>query len=198
VKTAPIVEAWEQREQPVDETEFTPWAKAGWQSWNGQSPEIDVCAFVQSLVVMMQPKLILETGVGQGYMTRAITAVLDDHQLLISYESDDYWRAALWSLPFWTDNRFTTQLSQNLTPLEGDIARADLCVFDSDFEVRFAEIQWWHDFAKPGAVALIHDTADAPDTIHQSTRELIEDLGMTGVFLNNPRGCFMAVQPREA
>jgi hypothetical protein len=55
----------------------------------------------------------------------------------------------------------------------------------------------WDLYAKPGAVALIHDTADRDETVHQTVRELIQDLGMTGVFLNNPRGCFMAVQPQK-
>jgi hypothetical protein len=194
MRTTPLVDAWNAPSRLVDEREFTPWAEDGWDAWNGHSPEMQVVGFVCALIGMMRPHLILETGVGQGYMTRYIAEMLDAPQLLIAYESDDDWRAALWPLPFWPATRGAAQLSHNRTPLEGDIASADLCIFDSDFEVRFTEVQRWHDFAKPGTVALIHDTADQPGTIHQSLRELIGDLGMTGVFLKNPRGCFMAIQ----
>lgn len=193
----PVVLAWDRHQTIVDETEFTPGATEGWHSWNGQSPEKEVCAFVQSLCVMMQPRLVIETGVGQGYMTRTLAPVLGDHQMLIAYESDDEWRAAMWNLSFWREQHGRVQLSHNPTPLEGDMAAADLCILDSEFKIRFDEIQSWNENAKPGAVALIHDTADRPDTIHQSVRDLIGDLGMTGVFLQNPRGCFLAVQGRE-
>ncbi len=190
-----MIDAWTHAGQLVDETEFTPWAETGWLAWNGQSPEMAVCGFVQSLVTMMHPYQVLETGVGQGYMTRAIVSVLGDDQALVAFESDDDWREALWSLPFWNDN--PAILSSYPTPAVEFMELSDLCVFDSDWEIRFEEIQLWNQHAKPGAVAIIHDTADIPDTIHNSLRELITDLGMTGVFLNNPRGCFMAVQPRE-
>ena len=192
-----MIDAWTQATQLVDETEFTPWAEEGWLAWNGQSPEMAVCGFVQSLIQMTQPKLIVETGVGQGYMTRAIVQVLTADQELVAYESDDDWRAAMWTLPFWTDNRFNTTLAEDPSPGLFVTAAADLCVFDSDWEWRFAEVKLWNRYAKPGSVAIIHDTNDEPDTIHRELRELILELGMTGVFLNNPRGCFMAVQPKE-
>lgn len=197
MKETPTVTAWEHEGELVEESEFTPGAGDEWLSWNGQSPEAHVCMFVESLVAMMEPKLVIETGVGQGYVTRAITPLLGAGQQLIAFESDDAWRAALWTLPFWTEHRFVASLSLNGTPSAGEVYSADLCVFDSDFEQRFAEIRLWHTWAKPGAVALIHDTAEREGTIHQSVRDLINDLGMTGVFLNNPRGCFMAVQPKE-
>ena len=53
----PIVAAWENHQHPVDETEFTPWAVEGWFAWNGQSPELEVCEFVRSLVRMMRPQI---------------------------------------------------------------------------------------------------------------------------------------------
>ncbi len=103
----------------------------------------------------------------------------------------------LWPLQFWTDYRFTTQIAPHATPTPDELADADLCVFDSDFEFRLNEIVLWDYVAKPGAVALVHDTSDRDGTVHQTVRELIQDLGMTGVFLQNPRGCFMAVQPAK-
>jgi hypothetical protein len=194
VSDHPTVTAWHHQQEPVDEQQFTPWADEGWASWNGQSPELAVCNFVQTLIGMMEPRTIVETGVGQGYMTRAIGGMLNENQTLLAYESSGHWRTTMWTLPFWTENRFNVALSPDPTPDIDALARADLCVFDSDFVYRFQEIELWNIHAKPGAVALIHDTGDQPQTIHASLRELIVNLGMTGVFLKNPRGCFMAVQ----
>jgi hypothetical protein len=149
------------------------------------------------LTAMMKPRMLLETGVGQGYMTRFLTDRLSEGQSLVAFESDDRWREELWNLPFWNDNQFTATLSPDPTPSITQLVEADLCVFDSDWDVRFTEVHDWHHWAKPGAVCLIHDTGDQPETIHASLRSLITDLGMTGVFLKNPRGCFMAVQGKE-
>lgn len=193
----PTISAWKKHQKPVDETAFTPWADKGWKAWNGQSPEVDVCIFVQSLVTMTQPKLIIETGVGQGYMTRSIMPLLGDGQRMISYESDDGWRDRMWSLPFWTDNRFVVSLSADPTPGGEELSTADLCVFDSDFPFRLGEVELWHEFAKPGSVAVIHDTGEQHDesTFHSVIHSLIVDLGMVGFFLHNPRGGFVAVKP---
>ncbi len=193
----PTVFAWQNATELVDETLFTPWADEGWLSWNGQSPEVAICGFVQMLIEMIRPTVILETGVGQGYLTRAIVPILRADEKLIAYESDDNWREALWSLPFWQDNRVVVTLSPEPTPSPDLIVAADLCIFDSEFENRFQEVSYWDHYAKEGAVCLIHDTSDHPDTVHNSLREFILQMGMTGTFLKNPRGCFMAVQGRR-
>lgn len=193
--SVPEVTAWTEYEETVDEQTFTPWAEKGWLAHNGQSPEVAVCDFVRTLVRMMQPQLVIETGVGQGYMTRTIAQALSGSEgKLVAFESDDDWRTMLYQQGFWRDREHTTSLSPHFTPPVELMAVADLTIIDSDFSVRFEEITLWDLWAKPGAVALIHDTADRDETVHQSVRELIRALGMTGVFLNNPRGCFMAVQ----
>ncbi len=194
----PEYHAWIEHQEAVDETEFTPWAEKGWLAHNGQSPEIAVCDFVRTLVRMMQPQLVIETGVGQGYMTRTIASALSESGgKLVAFESDDDWRAMLYEQTFWFDRERVASLSPHFTPPVELVAVADLCVFDSDFDVRMAEIALWDLWAKAGAAALVHDTMDREGTSHSLVRELIQDLGMTGVFLNNPRGCFLAVQPAK-
>ena len=193
----PEAHAWNEHQSPVDETEFTPWAQPGWLAHNGQSPEVAVVDFVRHLIRMMQPLFVIETGVGQGYMTRGIVPAMNGTCRFVAFESDDEWRRMLWPLEFWNDRPHTT-LSDRPTPTVEELATADLCVLDSEFFWRAEEIRAWNQYAKAGAVAVIHDTADRDDTVHQEVRRLITDLGMTGVFLNNPRGCFMAVQPQRS
>jgi hypothetical protein len=192
----PETTAWNEVELAVDETMFTPWAEKGWLSHNGQSPEVAVCDFVSKLIRMMCPTLVIETGVGQGYMTRTIEQALCNGGHLVAFESDDEWRTHISGQPFWRHNERAI-LSPNQTPAAAEWSWADLSFIDSDFDVRFEEIRLWDEYAKPGAVALIHDTMDRDETSHKLVRELIQDLGMTGVFLQNPRGCFMAVQPQK-
>ncbi len=194
--SVPDAHAWNEHQDAVDETVFTPWAERGWMSHNGQSPEIAVMDFVRNLVRMMCPTLVVETGVGQGYMTRTIEMALCHGGHLVAFESDDEWRDMIGVQPFWRDNERAV-LSPNDSPTAAEWSWADLCFIDSDFDVRFAEIRLWDEYAKPGAVALIHDTSDREHTVHQQVRGFIGDLGMTGVFLNNPRGCFLAVQPQK-
>ena len=156
------------------------------------APSLQVCEFVQMLVRMMRPALVVETGVGQGYMTRAIVDAMGDEQTLVSYESDDDWRAALWGLPFWTDNRFVASISPDQTPDWKVFAEADLCIIDSGFDYRFAEIELWHQSAKPGAVALIHDTGEQhhDQTVHVQIKEWIVRLGHDRVLSPQPAWLF--------
>jgi hypothetical protein len=180
----------------IDEIEFTPWAEPGWLSYNGMSPEVDVCEFFAMLVRLMKPTLVVETGVGQGYMTRAIIPQLSDGQMLLAYESDDVWRHEMEQRAFWFTNKHLATLAPEMSPPAAVLAGADLCFFDSDFPFRLLEIPLWYDNAKRGAVALIHDTGERHEavTLHATVKELIVELEMDGFFLHNPRGCFVAVK----
>lgn len=203
----PQVGAWTHAQPVHDEQNFTPEARVGWPAWNGMSPEVEVVEFFAALVRMLQPELVVETGCGQGYITRAVNALLRPGQQLRSYESNPSWREALEPLPFWLTNAGTAFLAPEETPPPAVMGDADLCFLDSDFEFRFDEIRLWHQIAKPGAVALIHDTQERVErvTMPLTVRELILDLydpsptaaddPIAGVFLKNPRGCFLAIHP---
>lgn len=191
----PQTHAWEMPyDQPLyDEVNFTPWAEPGWFAWNGMSPEIEVVQFVASLVRLLKPTVTIETGVGQGHMTRAITRVLGDTQMLVCFESDPDWHAAIRGAAFWEGSRAT--LVANQTPSRNQIGSADFTWLDSDFKFRLDEIELWHQYGH--GVAVIHDTGERHEgvTMHQTVKEKIVELGMDGVWLHNPRGSFVAIQP---
>lgn len=186
--------AWQGNAAVEDEQGFTPWADSGWFSYNGASPEVEIIEFFARLVRLLQPALVVETGVGQGYMTRAIVAQLAVGQRLLAHESSDEWRDALAPLPFWNEHAEIAELSATAVPTS--FGEADLCFLDSDFPIRIAETALWNAQAKPGAVALIHDTGHNHDetTFHSALKETIVSLGMKGVFLSNPRGAFLALK----
>lgn len=186
---------WTAEPELQDETLNTPWADAGWHSWNDMSPELELCDALVSLVVVFRPTRIVETGTGQGFLTRRIAAVLRGDQTLTCFESDPAWREALASLPFFDGHRCV--ISPHDSPGTLDFAGADLTCLDADFPYRLLEIQRWWQAAAEGALVFVHDVGNGhgPDTPHATVRAQIVELSIPGFFLANPRGAFIGVKP---
>jgi hypothetical protein len=186
--------AWREEPPVVDESVYTTWAKPGWHSWNNMSPEVEFCSFACDLARMVEPSLVIETGTGQGFLTRRLFASLGEGQRLECFEADSTWRRALSSLAFFQDRR--CDLSTKETPGADELAHAELCVFDSSFPLRRRELELWSRVAPDRAVVLVHDAGNRhPDwTPHAELARLIEQLEIPGVFLQNPRGGFLGVK----
>lgn len=192
------VGAWRGEPDPVDERSFTPRAGPGWHAWNPWSPEVEICDFVAQLAAVVRPRNVIETGTGQGFVTRRVAAQLHGEQRLSCYESSAEWRGALSSLEFF--RRDGRSLAAEESPDEDAFASAELCLLDSDFAYRLPEIQRWWRCAPSGAVLFVHDAGnphvDEPE--FALTRATIEELGIPGFFLANPRGGFVGHKPRGA
>lgn len=164
----------------VDETAFTPHARPGWQAWNSYSPEVEFCRFVGMLQRMLQPNVIVETGVGAGKVTEQFD--LNGRVAWLGFESDDQWRPAA--------------AQRTDTPTVEQIASADMAIFDSDPAFRLPEIKVWAEHGKTGSVAVVHDAGNRHpvgwDT-HHKIRRACEDADQPGVFLKNPRGGWLAI-----
>lgn len=158
------------------------------------SPEVEFTEFTGLLVRMLQPALVVETGAGQGYGTRRVAAALGPGGRLRAYESDGYYRALLGRLPFFAEPG--RELAPEATPPPGLLAEADLSILDSDDDLRFEEIRRWADAARPGGLVLVHDAGNGhpAGTLHARIRAVIDELGITGRYLANPRGSFLGVQ----
>jgi hypothetical protein len=190
--------AWKAEPAPLPEVTYSPSAGPGWQAWNDYSPEVEFCDFVGTLVQMVAPSTVIETGTGQGFVTRRIKEHLGPGQRLLCFESGPEWREALRALPHFDAE--TCTLSEKETPDEEDFARATLSVLDSRFRYRFDEVTAWWRAAPPGAVVIIHDTGNehSADTGHARLGALIRELGIPGVFLKNPRGGFLGFKPESS
>jgi hypothetical protein len=190
--------AWTFEPTPVDEVAYTQWAEPGWHSWNDMSPEVELCEFLATFVRIRHPERVIETGAGQGFVSRRLKAQLASDQRLTCFESDGVWREALRSVPFFDGTQ--ARLSSDTTPSIEDLAQADLTCLDSDVALRLREIERWWDAARPGAVVFVHDAGNGhgPDTFHARVRETIVRLAIPGCFLANPRGAFVGVKPPSA
>jgi hypothetical protein len=195
VDDAGALAGWGEAPDPVDETAYTAWAEAGWSSWNECSPEVEFCELAAMLVRATRPRVVMETGTGRGFMARRLAAALGPDQLLVSFEPDDALRGGLAGLPFFQDAAH--RLAPQPTPNEVELGRADLTVLDSEPALRLQELELWARFARPGAVVLVHDAANAhpADSFQHRIAEAIERLGIPGTLLGNPRGGFLGVKP---
>ncbi|MGZ4257846.1 MAG: class I SAM-dependent methyltransferase, partial [Gaiellaceae bacterium] len=193
-----VASGWAAEPELQDEALNTPWADAGWHSWNDMSPELELCDALVSLVVAFRPTRIIETGTGQGFLTRRVASVLRDHQTLTCFESDPTWREALMSLPFFDGHRCV--ISPHDSPRTAELASADFTCLDADFPHRLLEIQRWWQAAAEGALVFVHDAGNGhgPDTPHAIVRAKIVELSIPGFFLANPRGAFIGVKPTRS
>jgi hypothetical protein len=196
----PLLDAWSGEPALVDEVLYTPWAAPGWSAWNDMSPELEFCDFAGALMRLLKPKLIIETGVGQGFTTRRLAMHLTEGQRLIAFEDDTDIRSQLKRLPFFASPNCS--LGAQPSPTDDDFSHADFTVLDSEVPTRLEELDHWSDAARPGAVLLVHDTGNGhqPETVHHLIRTRIEEQEIDGVFLQNPRGGFLGIklQPTRA
>ncbi len=192
-----LLRAWLDEPPLGDETAYTPWATPGWLAWNDMSPELEFCEFVGALMRLLQPAQVIETGVGQGFVTRRIAAWLGPDQQLLAFEDDVEIRCQLKRLPFFA--AVNCSLGASPSPTVEDFARADLTVLDSEVPARLEELDRWIAAAPPGAVLIIHGTGDGhgPETVRRLIRRRVEEGGVDGAFLQNPRGGFFGVKPLE-
>ena len=169
-------------------------SRAG-RSWNDRAPELGFCELAANLVETLRPRVVLETGTGEGFLTRRLAGALGPGQTLVSFEADETLRGSLASLPFFAAEAH--RLSPAPNPNEVEFGRADLTVLDSDFAHRADEVERWWRSAAAGSVLLVHDTGNGhpADSPQAALGERIRSLGIPGVFLRNPRGGFLGIKP---
>ncbi len=194
----PLLDSWANEPPLVDEPAHMPRTSPGWSAWNAMSPELEFCEFAGVLMRFLQPSLVIDTGVGQGFITRRLAFRLSLDQQLMSFEDDANTRQDLERLPFFAAPNHL--LGATPSPTSDDLARADLTVLHSKFPLRVREFDVWIDAARPGAVLLLHDDGNGHErgTPHHLMRSRTEERGVDGVFLQNPRGSFLAIKPDDA
>lgn len=184
------------------ESRFTPsrdWCKHPeyWHSPDSEATEIEVSEFIGSLVRLIQPEYVVETGTYHGHTTYQIGAALEDngHGRLVSVDND---RAAL------------AEAFKNIAEMEGfrenplpvTILDANSMEFIPDQDIDFAFFDSWQEGRieeytrfysmgrlKPGTIVAFHDTAP-----HHQVRKTILPLEGIGegelsiIDFHTPRG----------
>lgn len=179
-------EAWAVEPVAVPEASFTPWAGPEWTAWNEWSVEVEVADFLPRLVDAAAAHRVIETGCGQGYVTRRIAG----HANVLTFESDPDLRERIRRANVWTP---ILELADHATPTGDEIAEADLMICDSDVKYRVKEIGMWVAYGKPGSYLWTHDTALHHAALRRPILRLLSGLPLWQ--FGNPRGSTLAYKP---
>lgn len=128
---------------------------------------------------MLQPEIVLETGVGIGRLTDHLNR---EGCTYMGFEADPDWRTSPPAYPNWA------------TPTAAQIATADLVILDSAPAYRYQEIALWGEHGKPGSVCIVHDCGNGHGPqyeTHHRCRAAVMATCQPGMFLKNPRGSWM-------
>ena len=201
-----LFQPWDNKEGEVrPERNWTPWAHPGWLSWNANAAEVQVADFLAQLARMQSAEtggsfddgewVGLETGVGQGYITRRIVSAVNPAKIrgIWCFESELEWNGRIRQLPFWPDNLHSC-IKWEITPTPKQMEQADLVILDSRKPWRQIETMMWSEVGKEGSLLFVHDTGTLHPTRdgHFSNGFMIQQLGIEGIWLENPRGSFLA------
>lgn len=163
-----------------------------WHSPDNQATEQEVTEFIGSLIRLIQPEFVLETGTWLGHTTIEMARALhqNGHGRGVSLEFDKYnadeanlrLKNALGEY-----NRFVIIQTDSMLyePLE-DI---DFAFFDSEQELRSSEFRRYHGLGKikPGAIVAFHDSA--PHHLVMRNIQPLEDEGLIKfITFHTPRG----------
>ena len=172
-----------------------------WSMFDGYTAEIEVLDFLYTLVRLIKPERVLETGTWLGRSAIAIASALRDNGVghLVTIELNE--QAAKVAVRNIDNQGLTSFVTLHVAnSLVIDLSEIyGLALFDSDIPIRRAEFIRFYDRLEPGAIAIFHDTADH----HVGSAEGVTDLmnmGMLeGIFLPTPRGLFVGrvVKPRR-
>jgi hypothetical protein len=138
---------------------------------------------------MEGPAYFIETGVGQGFVTRRLIEAMHPLSTFLAYDTEQEYIDAIprENLPD-LDIVF-----YHGTPNDHVMGLADLVVIDSDLSVRPHEIAVWGREGAKDSELIVHDVQnnDHP-TI---TTQAVLALGIWGKFLENERGGWHGVHP---
>ena len=165
-----------------------------WHMYDSMTAEAEVLEFIQSLVMTIKPRLVVETGSFLGASTLWIAKGLKSNGFgkVISCEFDPVVfskakeRIDLSGLAGWIDLRNESSLEMMI---DGTI---DIFFSDSDAPIRATEIRRFLPQISPNGVILIHDSSSHMKVVRQAAFELEEEGLLSCVFLPTPRGLVIA------
>lgn len=192
-----LLEPWTKEPTPVSERTFTPWCDQRWMAWNQHAVEVQVAQFLQLLAQELRSQIknpyIIETGVGQGFVTRRIH---DNALHYRGWESDDDWRAAVSKLLEDEPMLYVDPIDK--TPKHEEIMDADLMILDSNDPFRTMEFFSWLSIGKEHSLVFVHDTGNQHPSWdgHFTLGQVIRSSKVSGFWCDNPRGAFIACRSK--
>jgi predicted O-methyltransferase YrrM len=165
-----------------------------WHMYDSMTAEAEVLEFIQTLVMTIKPRLVVETGSFLGVSTVWIAKGLKANGFgkVISCEFDPLVFAkakekmADSGLADWIELRNESSLEMSV---EGTI---DLFFSDSDTPIRAAEVKRFLPQISPTGVILIHDASSHMKVVREAAFDMEREGLLSCVFLPTPRGLVVA------
>ena len=169
-----------------------------WQMLDPQSAEVEVLDLLESLIRVVKPELIVETGTFIGHsairMARALRENGIGRIITIEYDPVVYAKAKQQidasGVARWIECRNASSLD---TTIHGAI---DLFYSDSDINIREQEVRRFLPQIKPRGLVLIHDASSHFKVVREAALRLEAEGLLSVVLLSSPRGLCIA-QKRE-
>lgn len=159
-----------------------------WLSEDEQAAESEVGNFVYGLLVLIKPKMVIETGCYTGGITVAIGMALNDNNLgrLITCDVDEQFvRQVAQRVEKMGFKNIVVSYQTGIMLIESQLPEVDFAFIDSGYNDREEEIRaLLPKMSKYGIIAL-HDTAPHHSRIHQIQFKFPE---LQRIYLNTPRG----------
>lgn len=165
-----------------------------WHMYDSMTAEAEVLEFIQTLVMTIKPRLVVETGSFLGVSTVWIAKGLKANGFgkVVSCEFDPLVFAkakekmADSGLADWIELRNESSLEMSV---EGTI---DLFFSDSDTPIRAAEVKRFLPQISPTGVILIHDASSHMKVVREAAFDMEREGLLSCVFLPTPRGLVVA------
>jgi predicted O-methyltransferase YrrM len=162
-----------------------------WHSPDSEATEIEVSKFLGSLVRLIQPEFVVETGTYHGHTTAQIGKALREngHGRVVSIEKDRL--AYEEAMNYYYDSSVTIihMNTMDYVPPQ-DI---DFAFFDSWQEGRHEEFKRFYDMGrlKSGSIVAFHDSAPHHQVYRLVNEWLIETGFITAIQFHTPRGLLL-------
>jgi predicted O-methyltransferase YrrM len=165
-----------------------------WRMLDAQSAEVEVLDFLKSLILLLKPELIVETGTFIGHsalmMAEALEANGTGRIITIEYDPAVFKKAKeqidASNLKRRIECRNGSSLEQTI---DGEI---DILYSDSDVNIREQEVRKFLPQIRPGGLVLIHDASSHFKVVRAAALQLEEEGLLSVVLLSSPRGLCVA------
>lgn len=165
-----------------------------WHMLDAQSAEIEVLDFLRSLILLMKPELIVETGTFIGHsalmMAEALEANGTGRIVTIEYDTAVFEKAR--------ENIDASKLRRRIeyrngSSLEETIdGTIDILYSDSAVDIREEEVRRFLPQIRPGGLVLIHDASSHFKVVRAAALRLEQEGLLSVVLLSSPRGLCLA------
>lgn len=169
-----------------------------WHMYDSMTAEAEVLEFIQTLVMTIKPRLVVETGsflgVSTVWIARGLKANGFGKVISCEFDPEVFAKAkekiAGSGLAEWIELRNESSLEMRV---DGTI---DLFFSDSDTPIRAAEVKRFLPQISSTGVILIHDASSHMKVVREAAFDMEREGLLSCVFLPTPRGLVVA-QKRE-